>query len=160
MPVFTLKLIWHVLSAAATLLLPPKTASHVGQPSSQPHGAVTTPAQGKPKVMNTSPSCEWSIVCDDPISGEPRGLILSSEPLSESQALEQARNLLTTFRVLGTFFRPAGENSISSGLYLFTYRQAKTQRLGAIWAHSAEDAANTLNHMASCGNLLCYCEPE
>lgn len=160
MPALILKLLSHVLSATVTLLLPLKTASHDGQPSSQPHGAVTTPPQGKPNVMTASPSCEWSIVCDDPISGEPRGLILSSEHLSESQALEQARNLLTTFRVLGTFFRPGGDNTASSGLYLFTYRQAKTQRLGAIWAHSAEDAVNTLNHMASCGNLLCYCEPE
>lgn len=157
----TLKLISHALNAIATLLAPQKMASHAGPPYLQPLGAVTTPQAKQPSHMANLPRCEWSIVVDDPITGEPRGLIFTSESLDEIQALNHARNLLLTYRVLGTFLKPAHpERSQTTGLYLFYYRQGTATKLGSIWAHSVEDATNTLSHMAFCGNLLCYCEPE
>ena len=161
MPVFTLKLISHALSAIATLLLPPKLESHAGPLFLQPLGAVTTPPSGNPRVMANPSSCEWSIVVDDPLTGEPRGLIFTAEALTEVQALNQARSLLLTHRLLGSFIRPAHEErSQTTGLYLFYYREGTLNKLGSIWAHSLDDATNTLSHMAVCGNLLCYCEPE
>ena len=111
--------------------------------------------------MANPSSCEWSIVVEDPHTGEPRGLIFTAESLSEVQALNQARSLLLTYRLLGSFIRPAHpERCETTGLYLFYYRQGTTTKLGSIWAHSVDDATNTLSHMATCGNLLCYCEPE
>ena len=161
MPVFTLKLIAHAWDAIATLLAPQKMASHVGQLSHQPLGAVITPPSGKPKLMANPSSCEWSIVVDDALTGEPRGLIFTSESLSEVQAQNQASNLLSTYRLLGSFIKPSHEErSPTTGLYLFYYRQGTATKLGSIWAHSLDDATNTLSHMAVCGNLLCYCEPD
>lgn len=161
MPAFTLKLIAHAWNAIATLLSPQKMASHAGLLSLQPLGAVTTPQSGKSSRMARKSSCEWSIVVDDPITGEPRGLIFTSESLSENEALTQAQCLLLTYRVIGTFIKPAhAERSETTGLYLFYYHLANVKKLGTIWAHSLDDASNTLSHMAECGNLLCYCEPE
>ena len=108
-----------------------------------------------------APSCDWSIVVDDPVTGEPRGLIFTSECLSEQAALDQARAILTTCRLLGTYVKPAdAQPDASTGLYFFTYHFNRVQKLAAIWAYSIQDAQNTLDNMAACGNLLCYCEPE
>ena len=161
MRAFALKLISDALSAIATLLLPPKLESHSGRLFLQPLGAVTTPPSGNPRVMANPSSCEWSIIVDDPVTGEPRGLIFTAEALSEVQALNQARSLLLTYRLLGSFLRPAHpERCETTGLYLFYYRQGTINKLGSIWAHSLDDAGNILSHMAVSGNLLCYCEPE
>lgn len=158
-----LKLISHALNATVTLLSPPQKAPHAGPQSNLITGAVNTSSrrQPTPEPPSTMPPCDWSICVDDPLTGEPRGLIFTSESLSEAQAVEQAQAVLTTFRILGSFI-PSDDAKPNStvGLYFFTYRLNHTQKLAAIWAHSSEDAVITLDNMASCGNLLCYCEPE
>ena len=158
-----LKLISHGLNAVVMLLKPPKTNLDNGLKSSRPSGAVNTPPSRQPQTDGTSTmaSCEWSLACEDPITGEPRGLVFTSAPLTEDEALAYARAILTTYRVLGTFFRhPQASPFSTEGLYLFSYTLGRIKKLASIWAHSKDDAINTLGHMALTGNLLCCCEPD
>lgn len=158
-----LKLTLHALNAIATLLNPLQKAPHASQQSSPPPGAVNTPPSRQPQSEPSSAmaSCEWSLSCEDPITGEPRGLIFTAAPLTENEALAYARAILTTYRVFGTFFKhPDASPQCTEGLYLFSYTLGRIKKLATIWAHSKDDAINTLAHMASTGNLLCYCEPD
>lgn len=160
MPVLTLKLLVSAWSVIATLLRPTPKASHASQQPPQNPGAVNTPRQPTHNPLSME-ACEWSIVVNDRLTGEPRGLVFFSEALSESEAIEHAMALLTSFRVTGLYIPPSDPSpSSTSGLYFFTWNLKRCQKLSVIWASSYRDAVDTLELMAESGNLLCYVEPE
>lgn len=161
MPVFTLKLIVSAWSVIATLLRPTPKASHASQQPHQNPGAVNTARQPNDNAQTMEPACEWSIVVDDPLTGEPRGLVFFNDTLSETEAIEHASSILATARFPGLFIKPdASSPDSKEGLYLFTWYLKRCTKLGAIWASSLQDAADTMARMSERGNILCYVEPD
>lgn len=163
MPALILKLIATVWSAIATHPRPTPKAPPAGRPSPQTPGAVISPPIRQPKNNTTTvqQACEWSIVVDDPLTGEPRGLVFHSEALSQAEALEYAQAILTTARLHGLFIAPYGaQHGTTTGLYLFTYHLGRCQKLGCIWATSLQDASDAMGNMAESGSLLCYVGPD
>ena len=61
----------------------------------------------------------WSIVAEDPRTGEPFGLVLQHEA-DLDLAEHIARNLLATFRLTGIYI-PSHEHHSLHGHYLFLY---------------------------------------
>lgn len=96
----------------------------------------------------------WSIVAEDPRTGEPFGLVLQHD-VDHELAEHIARNLLATFRLTGAYIPSAGPKSLR-GHYLFLYYVSPEPitRLATIWATSCGDAEDKLNILAADGTLL------
>ena len=96
----------------------------------------------------------WSIVAEDPKTGEPFGLVLQHDADPEL-AEHIARNLLATFRLTGGYLPTNGFRS-RKGHYLFLYTVSPEPiaRMASIWATSFQDAEDKLNILASDGTLL------
>ena len=96
----------------------------------------------------------WSIVAEDPRTGEPFGLVLEHDADPEL-AEHIARNLLATFRLTGAYLPTSGPRS-RKGHYLFLYYVSPepVNRLASIWARSFADAEDKLNILASDGTLF------
>jgi len=96
----------------------------------------------------------WSIVAEDPRTGEPFGLILQHEA-DLDLAEHIARNLLATFRLIGGYLPTSGTRS-RKGHYLFLYTVSPEPipRLASIWATSFADAEDKLNILAADGTLF------
>lgn len=96
----------------------------------------------------------WSIVAEDPTTGEPFGLVLQHDVDAEL-AEHIARNLLATFRLTGAFLPTSGTCSLRGHyLFLYTVSPEPVARLATIWACSFQDAEDKLNILASDGTLL------
>ena len=96
----------------------------------------------------------WSIVAEDPTTGEPFGLILQHEA-DPDLAEHIARNLLATFRLTGAFLPTSGQRSLKGHyLFLYTVSPEPIPRLASIWATSFADAEDKLNILAADGTLF------
>lgn len=96
----------------------------------------------------------WSIVAEDPVTGEPFGLVLQHDADPEL-AEHIARNLLATFRLTGGYLPTNGIRSLRGHyLFLYTVYPEPIARMASIWATSFQDAENKLNILASDGTLL------
>lgn len=96
----------------------------------------------------------WSIVAEHPETGEPYGIVMQDDS-TFAEAEDIARQLLASFRLLGSFL-PTRRRS-THGHYLFAYTvEAKPNRsrLATIWASSFQDAELRLNILAAEGILL------
>lgn len=96
----------------------------------------------------------WSIVAEDPRTGEPFGLVLQHDADPEL-AEHIARNLLSTFRLTGAFLPTNGASSLKGHyLFLYTVSPEPIPRLASIWATCFADAEDKLNILAADGTLL------
>ena len=96
----------------------------------------------------------WSIVAEDPATGEPFGLVLQHD-VDPELAEHIARNLLATFRLTGGFLPTNGARSLKGHyLFLYTVSPEPIPRLASIWARSFQDAEDKLNILAADGTLL------
>ena len=96
----------------------------------------------------------WSIVAEDPATGEPFGLTLQHDVDAEL-AEHIARNLLATFRLTGGYLPTNGNKSLRGHyLFLYTVSPEPIPRLASIWATSFQDAEDKLNILAADGTLL------
>ena len=96
----------------------------------------------------------WSIVAEHPESGEPYGIVMEDDS-TFAQAEDIARQLLATFRLLGSYVR-TNPQQVKHGSYLFMYRTSPGNRLrlATIWATSIKDAELRLNILAAEGILF------
>ena len=96
----------------------------------------------------------WSIVAEHPATGEPFGLVITSEH-TFTEAEDLARQLLATFRLTGSYL-PTRTTDCLEGHYLFTYttNTKPAWHLATIWAASAKDAELRLNILAAEGILF------
>lgn len=98
----------------------------------------------------------WSIVAEDPATGEPFGLVLQHDADPEL-AEHIARNLLATFRLSGGYLPTNGTKSLQGHyLFLYTVSPEPVARLASIWARSFQDAEDKLNILAAEGTLLMH----
>lgn len=98
----------------------------------------------------------WSIVAEDPKTGEPFGLVLQHDA-DPDLAEHIARNLLATFRLTGGYLPTNGQRSLRGHyLFLYTVSPEPIPRLASIWARSFQDAEDKLNILAAEGTLLMH----
>jgi len=96
----------------------------------------------------------WSIVAEDPTTGEPFGLVLQHD-VDVVLAEHIARNLLATFHLTGGFLPTTSTPSLEGHyFFLYTVDPEPIARLATIWARSFEDAEDKLNILAADGTLL------
>lgn len=96
----------------------------------------------------------WSIVAEDPTTGEPFGLTLQHD-VEPELAEHIARNLLATFRLTGAYIPTSGVKSLKGHyLFLYTVSPEPVARLASIWARNCQDAEDKLNILASDGTLF------
>jgi hypothetical protein len=96
----------------------------------------------------------WSIVAEDPKTGEPFGLVLQHDA-DIDLAEHIARNLLATFRLTGAYIPTSGTRSLEGHyLFLYTVSPEPIARLASIWAASCSDAEDKLNILAADGTLF------
>lgn len=96
----------------------------------------------------------WSIVAEDPSTGEPFGLVLQHD-VDPELAEHIARNLLATFRLTGAYLPTKGIKSFEGQyLFLYTVSPEPIPRLATIWARSFQDAEDKLNILAADGTLF------